>query len=103
MGALDPAIRFRLPIRRPRRIRESFATHNAGRPEMAYYRVNNNVDRRDGFRHEVHDEGCYWYTRMNSYTQLGCHLTCYGAVVEASGYWLTADGCGVCSPACHSG
>ena len=65
------------------------------------YAVNNNPDHRG--HHEVHREGCRFWTLLTSVTPLGYHETCHTAVVAAKQIYWTADGCFYCSRTCHSG
>jgi hypothetical protein len=65
---------------------------------MRYY-VNRVAD--DNGDHEVHVQTCHKlpFNRID----LGDHSSCRPAVQAARSYYSTADGCALCSPACHSG
>lgn len=68
---------------------------------MAAYYVNQKAD--DNGNHEVHREGCYWLTLVQSKTYLGSFSSCAPAVAKATQTYPTADGCAHCSPACNTG
>jgi hypothetical protein len=71
---------------------------------MKNYRVNKNTTTNPNGNNEVHSEDCRFYSQLVSFEHLGLHPNCQSAVTEAKnrGYYK-ADGCIVCSPACHRG
>ncbi|RAJ83152.1 hypothetical protein CLV59_103111 [Chitinophaga dinghuensis] len=52
--------------------------------------------------HEVHDESCRALPKFENRQLLGEFATCQEAVREAKKIYLTADGCKICSPTCHT-
>jgi hypothetical protein len=64
---------------------------------MASYYVNPEPDK-DG-DNEVHQEGCHRMPARREY--LGEFSNCHEAVAAAKRRYPNADGCGICSPACH--
>lgn len=66
---------------------------------MAHYKVNNNPQ--DNGDHEVHVEGCRYYSQVEDGTSLGDHNNCHSAVSLARTYHDQVNGCAFCSPACH--
>ncbi|TNE29080.1 MAG: hypothetical protein EP346_07030 [Bacteroidetes bacterium] len=67
---------------------------------MAYYRVNNKAQSNGD--HEVHKQGCDYYSKLTDYTPLGDHDTCHSAIREAKKYYAKSNGCYYCSNACHT-
>lgn len=65
---------------------------------MAYYKVNNNAQNNGD--HEVHVEGCRYYSQMESATDLDDHQNCQSAIALAKKYHSQVNGCAFCSPAC---
>ncbi|MDD4149662.1 MAG: hypothetical protein PHE33_06500 [Bacteroidales bacterium] len=71
---------------------------------MKKYRMNKNTLNNPNGNNEVHEETCHYFNTMNSFEELGYHANCQSAVLEAKrkGY-PKADGCKICSLACHRG
>ena len=69
---------------------------------MASYYVNQNAQPKSG-DHEVHRQGCYWLSLVAHKHYLGDFATCGPAVAKAKKIYRKANGCGHCSPACHTG
>tara|TARA_R110002020_G_scaffold262126_1_gene476435 strand:+ start:4009 stop:4215 length:207 start_codon:yes stop_codon:yes gene_type:complete len=67
---------------------------------MARYYVNNSAQNNGD--HEVHKEGCYWLSLVNSKKDLGLHSNCSTAVKEAKKTFSQSNGCIICSPECHT-
>lgn len=67
---------------------------------MAYYRVNKN--KQSNGDNEVHKAGCTYYSDLRNYEALGDHDSCASAVADAKSRGYQADGCAVCSSACHT-
>ena len=67
---------------------------------MDHYYVNNNAQKNGD--HEVHKDTCPYFPLIHIKTDLGKHATCVTAVAKAKIYYLTADGCAVCCPLCHT-
>ena len=67
---------------------------------MASYYVNNNAQTNGD--HEVHVEGCYWFSLMNNKTYLGEYYSCVPAVAKAKAYHRQTNGCKTCCPDCHT-
>ncbi len=67
---------------------------------MAKYYVNNNPQSNGD--HEVHNSGCPWLNLINSKKDLGFHLNCKSAVLEAKKTYKQSNGCVHCSNACHT-
>jgi len=65
---------------------------------MAAYYVNNR--QQSNGDHEVHVSTCRVLPADRKY--LGEHASCATAVAEAKKYYSRADGCAICSPACHT-
>ncbi|PLX08439.1 MAG: hypothetical protein C0596_06165 [Marinilabiliales bacterium] len=71
---------------------------------MKRYRINKNTSNNPNGNNEVHNEDCYFYSRILSYEDLGLHVNCQSAVAEAKRRcYVRADGCKTCSPTCHRG
>ncbi len=67
---------------------------------MKKYYVNKNAQSTG--EHEVHVEGCFWLSLMQSPLYLGTFSNCKDAVKEAKKYYLSVDGCATCCPECHT-
>ena len=67
---------------------------------MAHYYVN--VNAQSNGDHEVHREGCSWLPDAINRIHLGAFASCHPAVVAARKHYSQVDGCGHCSPACHT-
>ncbi len=67
---------------------------------MAFYYVNKNAQ--SSGDHEVHETGCSSMPDESNRIFLGDFLNCQDAVIEAKKHYLTADGCAICIPACHT-
>lgn len=68
---------------------------------MAQYCVNKNAQPKG--EHEVHNLGTCWkLPDPINRVALGEHASCQSAVTKAKVIYPTADGCQICSPACHS-
>lgn len=68
---------------------------------MAQYCVNRNAQPTG--EHEVHNLAtCTVLPNPSNRMALGEHATCHTAVATAKLTYPTADGCAVCSPACHT-
>ena len=65
------------------------------------YRVNKNTDNPKR-NNEVHNEHCQYYNKLVSYESLSNHSNCQSAVSTAKLMGYDADGCIVCSSACHT-
>lgn len=71
---------------------------------MKKYRVNKHTYTNPKGNNEVHSDVCKHYHELVLFEDLGYHSTCYGAVADAKAKGYTkADGCVVCSNACHTG
>ncbi len=69
---------------------------------MPQYYVNKNAQS-DGY-HEVHidDNSCPYPPALENREDLGWHLDCTSAVLEAKRRYTFADGCAYCVPTCHT-
>ena len=66
----------------------------------SHYYVNTNPQ--IGQQHEVHQEDCPVFPSAENRRYLGYFSSCHGAVAEAKKSYSDADGCGICSPDCHT-
>lgn len=66
---------------------------------MKYYANKNAQSNGD---HEVHKETCSKLPLEHNSRYLGDFSTCQEAVRKAKETDSTADGCAICSPACHT-
>lgn len=66
---------------------------------MPQYYVNRNAQ--ENGDHEVHEETCTYLPAPANRIALGWHPSCHGAVAKAREYYVRADGCAKCCPACH--
>lgn len=68
---------------------------------MPNYYVNTNAQPNGD--HEVHVDNCTQGALPQNRRQLGQHLNCQSAVMQAKMIYRTANGCAYCSSACHTG
>lgn len=54
--------------------------------------------------HEVHNttSGCDYMPAKANQKDLGWHLSCDGAVIEAKKTYSQSNGCAYCCPVCHT-
>lgn len=52
--------------------------------------------------HEVHKDGCYWLSLVQSKSDLGYHIDCRSAVTKAKTIYRQSNGCKYCSENCHT-
>ena len=68
---------------------------------MTKYFVNDKAQPDSG-DHEVHEDECSRLPELLNRTYLGEFSSCEEAVEAAKKIYSTADGCGICSPDCHT-
>lgn len=54
--------------------------------------------------HEVHDlsQNCKHLPNSANQVNLGIHVSCRSAIVEAKKYYTNVDGCAYCASACNT-
>ena len=70
---------------------------------MKEYRMNKRTESNPKGNNEVHSSDCRHYNQLTDYVYLGYHSSCFSALRKAKSLgYPNADGCKVCSPACHT-
>ena len=67
---------------------------------MARYYVNRN--KQNNGDHEVHESGCYWFSKLKNKEYLGDFSNCRDAVKKAKEDYDQVNGCYYCSRECHT-
>lgn len=69
-----------------------------------YYKYYLNPNAQTTGEHEVHKEGCYYLSLINSPIYLGLFTNCSDAIEVAKKLYplYSIDGCAFCCPTCHT-